>query len=179
MSKADPLNYGKTNANYWQEMYGPGLFDKLQGATKHKSLAQPTPRKAPPKPLPLRAPERAGDVIVIPLPLPARVLHKNGRTKNYKWKASVTKAARNAAMSLTSLVRPAEQWQSVRMDATLWIANRNDDDGVWAWLAAYRDGIALALGLNDRHFTAGNVTQHTGVTSGGRREVEITVTRLA
>jgi hypothetical protein len=169
------------NRYYFAEQY-PDLADVFLPKTKAQmSLAQPTPprRKRTVAALPLRAPERAGDVIVIPLPLPARVLHKNGRTKNYKWKASVTKAARNAAMSLTSLVRPAEQWQSVRMDATLWIANRNDDDGVWAWLAAYRDGIALALGLNDRHFTAGNVTQHTGVTSGGRREVEITVTRLA
>jgi hypothetical protein len=168
------------NRYYFAEQY-PDLADVFLPKTKAQmSLAQPTPprRKRTVAALPLRAPERAGDVIVISLPLPHRVLHKNGRTKNYKWKASVTKAARNAAAGMAALVKPKEQWQHVRIDATFWIANRNDDDGAWAYIAAYRDGIADALGLNDRNFQTGNVAQHTGKASAGRREVEICITRI-
>lgn len=173
----DTYAYGKTNANYWAEQY-PGIFDNAQGSTKHASLSQPSKARKRVALSPLAPPRREGETLVITLPLPHRVLHKNGRTKNFDWKASLTKAARNAAKSLASFVRPAEQWQAVRIDATFWIANRNDDDGAWAYIAAYRDGIADALGLNDKHFTAGNVIQHTGKASEGRREVQIVVTKI-
>jgi hypothetical protein len=152
---------------------------KVSGASRAANFAQPTPRKPRPAPLPLRAPERAGDVIVLPMHLPHRVLHKNGRTKNQNWKASLVEAAKNAAYFATLAVRPDIAWQAVRIDATFWTQNRLDDDGAWSWLVAYRDGIAAALKVNDRDFTCGTIAQHTGVKSGGRREVELTITRLA
>jgi crossover junction endodeoxyribonuclease RusA len=174
----DTYSYIKTNKDYWDQQY-PGVFRPIPKS--HQSLAQPTPpRKSRPKPapLPLRKPERAGDVIVIPLPLPHKILHKNGRTKNYKWKASVTKAARNAALTMAYLVRPKEPWQAVRIDLTFWVGRKHDDDGLIHWAVPYRDGIAEAIGVNDANFQQGRVSQFVDGSATGRREVEITLTRL-
>jgi crossover junction endodeoxyribonuclease RusA len=42
-----------------------------------------------------------------------------------------------------------------------WEARRRvqDDDNAWAGLKAFRDGLADALGVDDRHMTCGSITQ--------------------
>ena len=171
-------SYGKTNANYWQEKY-PGIFDKVQGGTKHANLSQPTPRKAKPAPLPLRAPERAGDVIVLWLPLPPPELQSNRKSSlHYHARARLVKATREAAAFIARMVAPEPRWNAVRLDVTIWTARRIDRVNALEWLKATIDGAADGLGIDDTHFQPGDIVQRTGKASEGRREVELTLTRL-
>jgi crossover junction endodeoxyribonuclease RusA len=177
----DTYSYIKTNRDYFIDQY-PDLADVFKPKTKaQQSFAQPTPpRKSRPKPapLPLRKPERAGDVIVFVMPLPGRELSPNGRV-HWNVKREATKAARNAAAMLVRVVANEEWWGCpVRIDVTLWGGRRMDSDNVWAALKAHRDGVADGLMTTDAQFELGNITQHTGVKSEGRREVEIQITRI-
>lgn len=196
---SDTYSYGTADPNYFAKQY-PGVFDPVpreqngerwqrehpelaKYLPRAKSMADPNPprrkRKVQAVPSALKPPERAGDVIVIRLPLPHKQLHKNGgQSKKYGWRQSLIRAAHNAAHMAAWLVRPTEQWGAVRIDMTFWLARRHDDDGLVHWIYPYRDGIARAIGVNDSRFTIGSVVQHTGKNSNGRREVELVVTKL-
>lgn len=146
-----------------------------------KTFAQPTSPKPKRTVVPrLKPPERAGDVILIWLPLPHAQLHKNGgKSTNRGWVASLTRAAHNAAHLAAWLVRFPEPPKAVRIDWTFRMGRKRDDDGLIHWVVPYRDGIAKALGCNDGNFTTGTIRQLTGAASEGRREVELCITRLA
>ena len=174
---ADTFSYGKCNANYWQEQY-PGIFDKLQGATKHANLSQPTPRKAKRTVVPrLKPPERAGDVIRLTLPIPPKALNPNGRV-HWSVKHKSAAALKEQAAVLMRVVARGEHWNAARIDVTLWGPKRFDADNLIASLKHAFDGIAETIDCNDRYFQIGDVRQHTGKQSEGRREVELTLTRL-
>lgn len=169
------------NRDYFIEQF-PDLADVFRPkSAAQKSLATPTPRKAKPQPLPLKAPERAGNVIVLTMPLPPRELQPNQKIRLHHYKrAKLTKATRNAAgMYMHVALQGAQDWRNVRLDVTLWTARKLDTDSVWGWLKATRDGIADAMKVDDSGFELGTITQHTGKQSGDRREVELTLTRLA
>jgi Holliday junction resolvase RusA-like endonuclease len=179
----DTFSYGRTNAAYWDEQY-PGVFApfKLQGATKHANLSQPTPRK--PKrtvaTMPLRAPERAGDVAIVPLPMPASELQPNRKTKVNPYKLTrIIKATRAASAFIAGQVRPPEPWLSVLVDVRLYGAGRMDRDNIIGFLKHSIDGLQDArLIQNDSGVTWGAIERRSAKQSDGRREVEITVTNL-
>lgn len=168
---------GKTNGELWAAQF-PELA-KVQGASRAKNLAQPTPRKQPRSievPM-LRRPERAGDVIVLPMPLPHRDLQPNRKLKVNEYKLTrLTKATRGAAEFIAGLVRPPEPWQRVRIDVKLWGAGRLDRVSVLEYLKATIDGVADGIGTNDRHFEPGDIVH---CKERGRREVEIQLTKLS
>ena len=170
------------NRDYFIEQY-PDLADVFRPKTKAQiSLAQPSPRK--PKrvvPPPLKPPERAGDVIVLWLPLPDAKLQPNRKASlHHMARAKITKGARQAAGFVAAIVRgPDHPWTEVRIDLTLWTAGRPDRDGCIGWVKSYVDALQDAgLIADDSGVHWGNVVRNTGKASGGRREVEIVVTKL-
>lgn len=97
--------------------------------------------------------------IVIELPIPHRILHKNGRTLRRGWLAAVTKAARERAYIEARAAlgrRTAPKWKRANLSAQWYLttARKRDDDGLTSWLVPYRDG------LED----AGIVENDTGIT---------------
>ena len=167
-----------TNGDIWREQHGI----KTQGASKHANLAAPSQRKPKRKvePLPLRKPERDGDTLIIPLPLPARELQPNVKTKINSFRLTkLTKATRDGAKFIASMVRPPEPWKRVRIDVTLWGASRLDKVSVLEYLKATIDGVADGIGTNDRNFEPGDIVQVSGKASEGKREVELMLTRVA
>jgi crossover junction endodeoxyribonuclease RusA len=173
-------DYGTCNRDYFIQQY-PDLADVFRPKTKsQQTLAQPTPRK--PRrtvaPLPLRAPERAGDVILVFLPMPPKELSPNSRA-HWKRKASLVQATRGIAALQARKVALSEPWTKAVIDIKAWTANRHDEDNLIAACKAMLDGVAEGLGMNDRHFTIGTVRQFTGKQSEGRREIEFQITNLS
>jgi hypothetical protein len=92
----------------------------------------------------------------IELPFPAKILWPNGRTRSHLAKHGAAKKhkgwAHIAAMSERASAPVGEALQLV---ATFHCKPRGplpDKDNAGASLKAYQDGIALALGVDDRHF---------------------------
>ncbi len=161
----------RTNLDDWADKH-PQFFRKKAEC----QVAKPA-RKARPAPLPLR-PEIAGDVMIIRMPLPPKELSPNGRAA-WQRKAEFTKAARSAvAMQVRSVVTKAWLGCSVRLDVRRWADKRMDSDNAWSSLKAHRDGVADGLMTTDAQFELGDIQQIVGKESGGRREVEITITRM-
>jgi crossover junction endodeoxyribonuclease RusA len=99
--------------------------------------------------------------MLIDLPLPHRALWPNGRA-HWRTKATQTKKHRHwahtAAMAQRKTTAAIEQ---PVINITLYPNARGpapDRDNIISSAKAYCDGIADALGLNDRHFTIGSVT---------------------
>jgi hypothetical protein len=164
------------NRDYWEQQY-PGVFKPIPAV--QKSLAHPTPRKKrTPAPLPLRAPERAGDVLLLWLPLPPEELHPNARV-HYQNKARHAKSARNIAATIAAMADLPEPWVTARIDATFYLPRVRDCDGLWTWIKNYIDGLQGHVIKNDSHLTLGDIQQASGKASEGRREVQIQITRVA
>lgn len=172
---SETYSYIKTNRDYFAQQY-PDLADVFKPKAKSQvSLAQPTPHRKPPKALPLAEPRWEGESLVITLPLPPKELSPNGRA-HWARKAEATKAVRNAVKVLVQVSAPKEWWGcSVRLDVTRWAAKPVDSDNLWGCLKAARDGIADGLMTTDAQFELGTITQHTGRSSNGLRQVEIRV----
>jgi hypothetical protein len=147
-----------------------------------EQTAKPTKvrRTKPARPLGrLPEPEVGKDFLVFTFPLPHKQLHKNGsKSKNYGWVSSLKRTAKNIAYFATLSVKPREQWQRVRIDLEFWTAKQSDDDGLVGFVVCYRDGIAAGLGLDDKHFTQGEVRQNNDPKRDGERKVQITITRI-
>lgn len=92
------------------------------------------------------------------LPWPAKELFPNHRSRVHWGKTKATKAARTLAYWTTQMevdqagyVVPAEGEVALRV--VMRPPNRRmDDDNIKAGFKAYRDGIADALGINDKRF---------------------------
>jgi Holliday junction resolvase RusA-like endonuclease len=170
-----------TNGEIWAQQV-PELA-RVQGSTKHANLAQPTPRKPKRivKPLPLKEPERAGDVCVIPLPLPAKELQPNIKTKINPYKLTkLIRATRDASAFIAGKVRPPEPWAAVLIDVRLYGVGRMDRDNIIGLLKHTIDGLQDARVIeNDNGVTWGAIERRSAKQSGDRREVELVVTRLA
>lgn len=92
------------------------------------------------------------------LPWPSRDLHPNSRV-HWRRRAAAAKAARAEAAILTkSAGWHLLAWPDGRLH--LWLdfippdRRHRDDDGLLASMKAARDGIADALGLDDRRFVS-------------------------
>jgi len=112
------------------------------------------------------------------LPWPSRKLHPNARV-HWAAKAQATKAVRHTADVLTL----DAGWQRIDFGdgrLHLWIdfyppdKRCRDDDGLLSSFKAYRDGIADALGIDDRRFVSHPWIKDEVVKGG---EVRIRITR--
>jgi len=90
------------------------------------------------------------------LPFPDKLLWPNGRTRSHHAKARVVKKhkawAHTAALSERSSAPAGDRLQIVATFACKPAGPLPDKDNAAASLKAYQDGIAAALGVDDRHF---------------------------
>lgn len=98
--------------------------------------------------------------MLIDLPLPHKLLHRNGSTRSYMAKARLTKKARGDAKLAGIAARydanHSHPWKRATLAATFYVKHHQsmDEDGLIDWLKAYRDGLADAgIVENDRGFT--------------------------
>lgn len=98
--------------------------------------------------------------MTVTLPFPVKVLWPNGRTLNHRYKAAAFKAAKAeaawAAKAAGFIVcdSPIPVHIIVRPKAK---GPAPDADNCVSAAKAYLDGIASAIGINDRHFAAPTV----------------------
>lgn len=111
------------------------------------------------------------------LPWPDRKLHPNARV-HWAVKATATKRARNTAC----LLALEAGWKALPLPEGrlhLWMdfyppdKRRRDDDGLLAAMKAARDGIADALGIDDRRFVSHPLVKDE-VRKGGEVRIRIT-----
>ena len=98
-----------------------------------------------------------GQGVIVTLPFPAKILWPNGRG-HWANKAREVKASRrNAwASTLEAIGGRAPDWSAAKLVWTIHpkTAHTIDDDAPPSALKSYRDGIADALRLDDKFFTA-------------------------
>ena len=119
--------------------------------------------------------------LVIVLPVPARKLSPNGRT-HWRRKAVLTKSARNRAR-LVTLQALGEHYHARGLPVPAFAgyslahffptAQPRDDDNADAACKAYRDGIADALGIDDRQLP--KIALSTTAKDSAQPRVEITL----
>jgi crossover junction endodeoxyribonuclease RusA len=97
-------------------------------------------------------------VTAVELPLPHKILWPNGRTLNRNYKAAETKKHRAWAFAATkATVPPCFKHNGARISIRLTVYPKGsgakpDKDNCQAACKAYFDGIADALGVNDKLF---------------------------
>lgn len=175
-------DYGTCNRDYFAQQY-PDLADVFRPKAKsQQSLATPTPRKPRPQALPLRAPERAGDVALVWLPLPPPELQPNRITNVNPYKLTrLRQATREASKFIGKTAAPSSPWASVRIDVRLYgVTGRMDRDGIIGWIKNLIDGLQdCGLLEDDNGVTWGTIERLRLKESEGRREVELQITKLA
>lgn len=132
------------------------------------------------KPLPLRAPSRDGETLVIPLPLPDAKLQPN-RAMSLHWqeKGRLTKAIRQACGFISAQIKPSQPFKRARIDITTWTANKVDPANVWQWCKGAIDSLADAgIIENDRDLECGEILGCCGKVTHHRREMEFRITPL-
>lgn len=94
--------------------------------------------------------------MVISLPYPDKLLWPNGRTRSHHAKARVVKKhkawAHAAALAERASTPVSKRLQLVATFACKPAGPLPDKDNAAASLKSYQDGIAAALGVDDRHF---------------------------
>lgn len=98
---------------------------------------------------------------MIVLPFPPKVLWPNGRTLNHRYKAAAFKKAREAAVWAAKAASVRVGDAPIPVHLTVCPKAKGpapDRDNCVSACKAYLDGIASALGINDRHFAAPTVT---------------------
>lgn len=104
------------------------------------------------------------NTITLELPLPHQILHPNGRTRNYGYRATLIRKARAEAALVAKLSKVEScPWEAATVHATFHMPRRRDADGLMSWIKAYLDGIAdSGVVVNDSVFRTGTVEQVTG-----------------
>ncbi len=96
------------------------------------------------------------DPVRLELPFPNKLLWPNGRTRSPHAKARVVKKhkawAHTAALAERASAPAGEHLQLVATFSCKPAGPLPDKDNAGASLKAYQDGIAAALGVDDRHF---------------------------
>lgn len=98
---------------------------------------------------------------MIVLPFPAKVLWPNGRTLNHRYKAAAFRKAREEAAWATKAANVRIGNSPIPVHITVCPKAKGpapDADNCVSAAKAYLDGIASALGINDRHFAAPTVS---------------------
>lgn len=114
--------------------------------------------------------------MIVELPFPPAGLNPNKRL-HWAAKAKAVKAYRDACRTLTwqACVKGAPQFgQSIKVTITFIVPDRRwrDDDNIIGSFKAGRDGLADALGVNDRRFVTTYEINRDPV-KGGRVRVDI------
>jgi crossover junction endodeoxyribonuclease RusA len=111
---------------------------------------------------------------VIELPFPDKILWPNGRTRSYMARATAIKKHREWARLATLAAKIKAP--SGRVDWSVTIhpktANVIDRDNAYAAMKFYADGIAQALGLDDKLFNTPSLTFGKPI-KGGLVKIEI------
>jgi len=97
---------------------------------------------------------------MIVLPFPAPVLWPNGRTLNHKFKAAAFKKAREQAAWAAKAANVRVGNSPIPVHLIIKPKAKGpapDADNCVSACKAYLDGIAAAIGINDRHFAAPTV----------------------
>jgi crossover junction endodeoxyribonuclease RusA len=112
------------------------------------------------------------DAITLSLPWPDRVISSNGRANRYK-KARKVKEARGYAYWVAKEAK-VSPWPSASLEFTYHPpSQRGDVHNVASGLKAYIDGIAEAMGVDDRKFTVQYPTRFSESKKGGEIIVKI------
>lgn len=94
--------------------------------------------------------------MIISLPFPDKLLWPNGRTRSHFAKGRVVKKhkawAHNAALAERSTAPIGDRLQLIATFTCKPTGPLPDEDNAAASLKSYQDGIAAALGVDDRHF---------------------------
>lgn len=105
--------------------------------------------------------------VTLVLPLPSPLLTPNVRM-HWRERARHVKAQRQYALWAVPWDTAVEELfdgaQRIRLDVEIRPRprmKRHDDDNLWAALKATRDGIADALGVDDKQFVSGSLTWST------------------
>lgn len=117
-------------------------------------------------------------VVNIELPLPPEVLHPNGRTRNYGYRAALVSKARGEAAFMARQAMKGDPFKRAEIQATFYMPRRRDEDGLNSWLKNYADGLQSVVIHNDSGLSWQRPIQHTGKASGGRRGVVLTIREL-
>ena len=98
---------------------------------------------------------------MIVLPFPVKILWPNGRTRNYRWRAAEVKKARTMAnwAARAAKIKLGDSPFPVHIEVRpKRYGPPPDVDACISAAKSYLDGIADALGVNDRHFAAPTVS---------------------
>ena len=95
--------------------------------------------------------------ITIEMGLPDPALRPNGRA-HWRVVAAAKKQAKGTALVLALAAGDGTKWTAAMLDV-VWFAKTKryvpDDDNAWGSLKAARDGIAAAIGIDDKHVRQG------------------------
>lgn len=167
-----------TNREIWLKEV-PAFSEAYKGPRKvEKEMAKKARKAVKREPLPL--PTREGDTITITLPLPDGRLVNAANNMHWQTKSRLVKASREAAALIANIVKPPKPWQRARIDVEGWTAKHIDPSNYWNYLKGTIDGCQDAgLFVNDSAVETGEITQHTGKQSAGKRMVVVKITRTA
>lgn len=99
----------------------------------------------------------------ITLDLPDKKLHPNGGSGWNKYAiAKLKKETHKRAWAIALRDIGKLPWAKVRISYTAYFSSKTgaalaDKDNFIAWMKKYQDGIAHAVGINDKHFEVGTV----------------------
>lgn len=118
------------------------------------------------------------DRLEVTLPLPPKALHPNAR-KHWRAKMKPKKQQRADAFWAAYAaigMRNYPQWKLAEIQSTWYLARRNDQDNLIAWLKATADGLADAKVVgDDRGFIWLPPQQITGKAAKGERKVVLEI----
>lgn len=122
---------------------------------------------------------RPTGVFRIELPLPPKILHPNGRTRNYGYRAAMVKKHRALCRDLMivgfAFNRDFDSWKRVKVLATFYLKRRQDGDNLNAWIKCAIDAMQDANYVrNDSGVTLLPPEQVTGAKE--RPRVVLTIT---
>lgn len=122
----------------------------------------------------LRSASVVGEPILIELPFPDKLLWPNGRTRSYHAKWAQVKKHREWARIATLAAKVPPITGRVDWSVTIHPKTRNviDRDNAYASLKSYADGIATALGVDDKLFNTPRLTFGEPI-KGGLVRIEI------
>jgi Holliday junction resolvase RusA-like endonuclease len=125
----------------------------------------------------VRGDEAVTEHIIIDLPLPHKVLHPNGRTRNYKWRATVVKQHRELAGLVARTQRPKKPFKSARYAVHFDLPRKMDEDNLGGWIKSYLDSLQDAGVIeNDSRLTRERLTVTSGEKkTGGKYGVRIEI----
>jgi hypothetical protein len=114
--------------------------------------------------------KRAGTV-TLDMPLPPKVIHPNGRTRNHKYRAAMIAKARRTSSDAAMAAALAKPFTKATIQATFYLKRRMDGDNLNSWIKPVIDGLQGHIIANDSGVTLLPPEQITGKEAGEPRVV--------